>query len=162
MDRESQQGGVLRSCERLVQDSTCMIQIDVPRVSRHSDPLAMWRHIIEKHPFYETNAMSFAEELTILPPFSPGDARLPDLAHTMAGRYVMQQKSNPHKTDIDGDIANQPSLDSASSSSGSKEDKPSFTPPDGAKQKLQMMREMLHQEALRESSIWIAEHEISP
>ena len=70
-------------CERLVHDAAQLVQA-AASFPPWGDGDA-WSTIHERHPFYRTNAMSFAEELTILPPFSARDAMLPDRTRDLDG-----------------------------------------------------------------------------
>ena len=70
-------------CERLVHDAAQLVQAAANFPTRHDGDA--WSTIHERHPFYRTNAMSFAEELTILPPFSARGAMLPERTRDLDG-----------------------------------------------------------------------------
>ena len=125
-------------CGRLVHDAAQLVQA-AANFPPWNDA---WSTIHERHPFYRTNAMSFAEELTILPPFSARDAMLPERTRDLDSNVPRTNTSA-----VRG--APPPTVCDLPAQSLQHEDRatrvPHITPADVA-DKLRCMQDMLRQE----------------
>lgn len=133
-------------CDRLVQDWAASCTENVP--PPHNSQILSSIH--EKHPFYRTNGMSFAEELTILPPFSARDAMLPERTRDSDGKCVARINTYAARTASLASSDPSPLL-AQSFQHGETGTRALHKPPADVADKLRRMKDMLRQEVSPDS-----------